>query len=224
MVPVGTGPAVCLSQRPSSYPRLPLAQPRNHLCITTEEETLHLLLTCRRISPKSDGEVTPAKHPRILKAAKGSFFLFWLGATGKSTWLRTTFPTAHIVNLLDEALYQCHLAKAELFADEQRREAPCRKFGWPSYCVATVTIVGSSRTGMSGRHAIPRQSTANTLIRRFLFISPPTIDNPAAEQLEQDPDLYLKDRENPAHASRSHCAWQTHRQPHATTRRRASLT
>ncbi len=44
--------------------------------------------------------------PRILRPPKGSFFLFGPRGTGKSTWLRTTFPRAHTVNLLDEALYQ----------------------------------------------------------------------------------------------------------------------
>jgi uncharacterized protein len=84
-----------------------------------------LLLTCRHISPKNDGMVTgPARLPRILEPPKGSFFLFGPRGTGKSTWLRTVFPKAHTINLLDEALYQSYLADAGLFAAELRACAP----------------------------------------------------------------------------------------------------
>ncbi len=59
-------------------------------------------------------------YPRILTPPRGSFFLFGPRGTGKSTWLRATFPTAHTFNLLDEALYQSLLADAGLFASEIR--------------------------------------------------------------------------------------------------------
>jgi predicted AAA+ superfamily ATPase len=61
---------------------------------------------------------------RILQPPKGSFFLFGPRGTGKSTWLRATFPAAHTINLLDEALYQSYLADVGLFAAELRTLKP----------------------------------------------------------------------------------------------------
>jgi predicted AAA+ superfamily ATPase len=55
-----------------------------------------------------------------LTAPRGSFFLFGSRGTGKSTWPRDTFPGAHTVDLLDEALYQSYLAEPATFAAELR--------------------------------------------------------------------------------------------------------
>lgn len=57
---------------------------------------------------------------RILKAPKQSFFLMGPRGSGKSTWLRATFPDAHVIDLLSEGIYQRLLANPELFADEMR--------------------------------------------------------------------------------------------------------
>jgi len=81
-------------------------------------------LTCSVISPKYDDKMTPPQYSRILRPPKGSFFLFGPRGTGKSTWLRATFPAAHTVNLQDEALYQSYLAKTDLFAAEMRALRP----------------------------------------------------------------------------------------------------
>lgn len=54
--------------------------------------------------------------PRLLTPPDGSFFLFGPRGTGKSTWLRHTFPSATNINLLDEALYQSLLGDPGLFA------------------------------------------------------------------------------------------------------------
>lgn len=40
----------------------------------------------------------------------------WPRGTGKSSWLRTTFPNAHVIDLLDESLYQSLLADIGRFA------------------------------------------------------------------------------------------------------------
>ena len=48
--------------------------------------------------------VTREPCARLLTAPKGSFFLFGPRCAGKTTWLRSTFPTAHVFDLLDEAL------------------------------------------------------------------------------------------------------------------------
>jgi uncharacterized protein len=58
--------------------------------------------------------------PRILKPPPRSFFLFGPRGTGKSTWIRSTFPNAHSFNLLDEGLYQALLAEPGRFAAELR--------------------------------------------------------------------------------------------------------
>ncbi len=59
-------------------------------------------------------------HPRVLRAPSGSFFLFGPRGTGKSTWLKATFPDAPRFDLLDEAVYQSLLADPGLFAAELR--------------------------------------------------------------------------------------------------------
>ena len=57
---------------------------------------------------------------RIIKAPEQSFFLLGPRGSGKSTWLRATFPDAHVVDLLSEETYQRLLANPGLFADELR--------------------------------------------------------------------------------------------------------
>lgn len=59
-------------------------------------------------------------HPRLLGAPAGSFFLFGPRGTGKSTWLKTTFPDAPRFDLLDEAVYQSFLVDPGLFSAELR--------------------------------------------------------------------------------------------------------
>ena len=54
---------------------------------------------------------------RLLKPPKRSFFLFGARGTGKSTWLRSTFPDALMLDLLDTSL------QLELMADPHRLEA-----------------------------------------------------------------------------------------------------
>jgi predicted AAA+ superfamily ATPase len=63
-------------------------------------------------------------YPRLLSPPKGSFFLFGPRGTGKSTWLRATFPEAHTIDLLDEGRYQRYLADISEFAAELRALAP----------------------------------------------------------------------------------------------------
>jgi predicted AAA+ superfamily ATPase len=59
-------------------------------------------------------------HPRVLDAPSGSFFLFGPRGTGKSTWLKATFPDAPRFDLLDESVYQSFLADPGLFSAELR--------------------------------------------------------------------------------------------------------
>lgn len=61
--------------------------------------------------------VTPP-YPRLLTAPRGSFFLFGVRGAGKSTWTRAVFPDAHVIDLLDEGLYQHLLADASAFGAE----------------------------------------------------------------------------------------------------------
>jgi len=57
---------------------------------------------------------------RIIKAPEQSFFLLGPRGSGKSTWLRATFPDAHVIDLLSEETYQRLLADPGQFADEIR--------------------------------------------------------------------------------------------------------
>jgi predicted AAA+ superfamily ATPase len=57
---------------------------------------------------------------RICNAPEHSFFLLGPRGTGKSTWLRATFPDAHVIDLLYEEIYQRLLANPGHFAAELR--------------------------------------------------------------------------------------------------------
>jgi predicted AAA+ superfamily ATPase len=57
---------------------------------------------------------------RIIKVPEQSFFLLGPRGSGKSTWLRATFPDAHIIDLLSEETYQRLLANPGQFAEELR--------------------------------------------------------------------------------------------------------
>jgi predicted AAA+ superfamily ATPase len=59
-------------------------------------------------------------YPRLLTPPRGSCFLFGVRGVGKSTWARSAFPGAHVVDLLDEARHHAMAATPGLFADELR--------------------------------------------------------------------------------------------------------
>ncbi|MBI2603321.1 MAG: AAA family ATPase, partial [Deltaproteobacteria bacterium] len=81
-----------------------------------EERAAQLKTSYRRhISWKNDTEVT-MHYARMIKCPEKSFFLFGPRGTGKSTWLRETFPNATWVDLLDERKFQAYLADPCLFA------------------------------------------------------------------------------------------------------------
>jgi uncharacterized protein len=63
---------------------------------------------------------------RALTPPQQSFFLFGPRGSGKSTWLRSTFPDAYYIDLLSEEIYQRLLASPGLFADELRAVAADR--------------------------------------------------------------------------------------------------
>ena len=58
--------------------------------------------------------------PRILDLPNLSFFLLGPRGTGKTTYLRSALPDAHVVDLLSEETYQRFLASPGLFAGELR--------------------------------------------------------------------------------------------------------
>ncbi len=59
-------------------------------------------------------------YKRLLTAPAGSFFVLGIRGVGKSTWVRSTFPDAHVVDLLDEARFHELAARPEAFAAELR--------------------------------------------------------------------------------------------------------
>src|SRR5438034_3096288 len=62
-------------------------------------------------------------YPRLLRAPRGSFFLFGVRGVGKSTWVRENFPEAYVIDLLDESRYQQLVANPALLAPELRTVA-----------------------------------------------------------------------------------------------------
>src|ERR1700704_4809310 len=58
------------------------------------------------------------RYRRILTPPKGSFFLYGVRGVGKSTWARSAFPDAHVVDLLDESRYHTLLANPGVLALE----------------------------------------------------------------------------------------------------------
>jgi uncharacterized protein len=65
-------------------------------------------------------------YRRLLRPARGSFFLFGVRGVGKSSWVRHVFPDAHVVDLLEEARYHELLAQPELLALELGTIPPSR--------------------------------------------------------------------------------------------------
>jgi len=59
-------------------------------------------------------------YPRLVRAPRGSFFLFGVRGVGKSTWAREALPDAYVVDLLDESRYQQLAADPGLLAPELR--------------------------------------------------------------------------------------------------------
>lgn len=59
-------------------------------------------------------------YPRLITPPKQSFFLLGPRGTGKSTWVQQQFKDAYQINLLDERVYQAHLADVGLFAREMQ--------------------------------------------------------------------------------------------------------
>lgn len=64
--------------------------------------------------------------PRIIKAPNQSFFLLGPRGSGRSTWLRTAFPDAYVIDLLSEVTYQRLLANPALFNEELRAVSASR--------------------------------------------------------------------------------------------------
>ena len=50
---------------------------------------------------------------RFFKSPADSFFIFGPRGTGKSTWLKETFPDAYLIDLLDDRTYRNYLAHPE---------------------------------------------------------------------------------------------------------------
>lgn len=70
--------------------------------------------------------VRSSSYNRLAVPPRGSFFLFGVRGVGKSTWARTQFPDAYLIDLLDEARYQALLGDPGLLALELR-DLPARR-------------------------------------------------------------------------------------------------
>ena len=70
------------------------------------------------------GLMSQTHYRRILPSPRGSFFLFGMRGTGKSTWLADLDIPATQVNLLDEDLYQRILASPAVFSGMLEQAKP----------------------------------------------------------------------------------------------------
>jgi uncharacterized protein len=59
-------------------------------------------------------------YSRLLIPPKSSFFLLGIRGVGKTQWIRSTYPEAHLVDLRDERLYGDFLVNPGLFRQELR--------------------------------------------------------------------------------------------------------
>ena len=50
---------------------------------------------------------------RFFSTPSDSFFIFGPRGTGKSTWLKKTFPDAYMIDLLDDSTFRNHIAHPE---------------------------------------------------------------------------------------------------------------
>lgn len=57
---------------------------------------------------------------RFYSAPAESFFIFGPKGTGKSTWLKETFPDAYLVDLLDDRTFRNHIAHPERIKQFER--------------------------------------------------------------------------------------------------------
>ena len=64
--------------------------------------------------------VGKTEYRRRLQAPRQSFFLFGPRGSGKTTWIRSQFPDAIRIDLLDQSRYHEYLARPGAFADELR--------------------------------------------------------------------------------------------------------
>ena len=65
---------------------------------------------------------------RFFSAPADSFFLFGPRGTGKSTWLKKTFPDAYLVDLLDDRTYRDHIAQPERIKQIVKANPQTRRF------------------------------------------------------------------------------------------------
>jgi len=65
---------------------------------------------------------------RFFKAPDDSFFIFGPRGTGKSTWLKKTFPDAYLVDLLDDETFRNHLAHPERIKQIVKANPQTRRF------------------------------------------------------------------------------------------------
>jgi uncharacterized protein len=76
----------------------------------------------------SIGEVMETFTERFFNASDGSFFIFGPRGTGKSTWLKKTFPDAYLVDLLDDRTYRNYIGYPERIKDVVRANPQTKRF------------------------------------------------------------------------------------------------
>ena len=65
---------------------------------------------------------------RFFSAPSDSFFIFGPRGTGKSTWLKKTFPDAYLVDLLDDRTFRNHIAYPERIKQIVKANPQTRRF------------------------------------------------------------------------------------------------
>jgi len=65
---------------------------------------------------------------RFFSAPSDNFFIFGHRGTGKSTWLKKTFPDAYLVDLLDDRTFRNHIAYPERIKQIVKANPQTRRF------------------------------------------------------------------------------------------------
>ena len=110
---------------------------------------------------------------RFFSAPTDSFFLFGPRGTGKSTWLKKTFPDAYLVDLLDDRTFRNHIAHPERIKQIVQANPRTRRYiidevqKAPSLLDSIHTLIEKYKILENGKQCTKRNGKNGYLIKIF---------------------------------------------------------